>query len=47
MSAARISIADDHQLLADACKSALEPEFAVAGIVLDGRALTMLQFAKL
>jgi DNA-binding NarL/FixJ family response regulator len=26
---ARILIADDHQLLADACKSLLEPEFQV------------------
>lgn len=32
-------IADDHQLLADACKSLLEPEFAVVGIVTDGRHL--------
>jgi DNA-binding NarL/FixJ family response regulator len=36
---ARILIADDHRLLADACKSLLEPEFQVAGIVTDGRAL--------
>jgi DNA-binding NarL/FixJ family response regulator len=36
---ARILIADDHQLLADACKSLLEPEFQVVGIVLDGRHL--------
>jgi DNA-binding NarL/FixJ family response regulator len=36
---ARILIADDHQLLADACKSLLEPEFAVVGIVTDGRHL--------
>lgn len=35
--AARILIADDHQLLADACKSLLEPEFSVIGIVTDGR----------
>jgi DNA-binding NarL/FixJ family response regulator len=35
--AARILIADDHQLLADACKSLLEPEFSVVGIVTDGR----------
>jgi DNA-binding NarL/FixJ family response regulator len=38
-SSARILIADDHQLLADACKSLLEPEFQVVGIVLDGRDL--------
>ena len=34
---ARILIADDHQLLADACKRLLEPEFQVVGIVTDGR----------
>jgi DNA-binding NarL/FixJ family response regulator len=37
--AARILIADDHQLLADACKSLLEPEFLVVGVVTDGRDL--------
>jgi DNA-binding NarL/FixJ family response regulator len=37
--AARILIADDHRLLADACKSLLEPEFQVVGIVTDGRCL--------
>ena len=37
--AARILIADDHQLLADACKSLLEPEFQVVGIVTDGHRL--------
>ena len=37
--AARILIADDHQLLADACKSLLEPEFQVVGVVTDGRRL--------
>ena len=37
--AARILIADDHQLLADACKNLLEPEFLVVGIVTDGRHL--------
>jgi DNA-binding NarL/FixJ family response regulator len=34
---ARILIADDHQLLADACKGLLEPEFLVVGTVADGR----------
>jgi DNA-binding NarL/FixJ family response regulator len=34
---ARILIADDHQLLADACKGLLEPEFRVVGVVTDGR----------
>jgi DNA-binding NarL/FixJ family response regulator len=37
--AARILVADDHQLLADACKNLLEPEFLVVGIVTDGRDL--------
>lgn len=36
---ARILIADDHRLLADACKSLLEPEFQVVGIVADGRCM--------
>jgi DNA-binding NarL/FixJ family response regulator len=37
--AARILIADDHQLLADACKNLLEPEFSVVGVITDGRDL--------
>jgi DNA-binding NarL/FixJ family response regulator len=37
--AARLLIADDHKLLADACKSLLEPEFQVVGVVTDGRSL--------
>jgi DNA-binding NarL/FixJ family response regulator len=37
MNRPRILIADDHQLLADACKTLLEPEFAVVGTVTDGR----------
>ena len=41
----RILIADDHQLLADACKGILEPEFAVVGIVVDGNALVEAAFA--
>jgi DNA-binding NarL/FixJ family response regulator len=36
---ARLLIADDHRLVADACKSLLEPEFQVVGIVTDGRCL--------
>jgi DNA-binding NarL/FixJ family response regulator len=36
---ARILIADDHKLVAEACKGLLEPEFDVVGIVSDGRAL--------
>ena len=35
----RILIADDHTLLAEACKSFLEPEFQVVGIVTTGREL--------
>lgn len=35
----RILIADDHRLIAEACKGLLEPEFDVVGIVPDGRAL--------
>jgi DNA-binding NarL/FixJ family response regulator len=38
-SRARLLIADDHILLAEACKSLLEPEFEVVGIVNNGRAL--------
>jgi DNA-binding NarL/FixJ family response regulator len=36
---ARILIADDHKLVAEACKGLLEPEFDVVGTVSDGRAL--------
>lgn len=36
---AHLLLADDHQLLADACKSLLEPEFQVVGVVTDGRSL--------
>ena len=36
---ARLLIADDHKLLAEACKSILEPEFEVVGIVTDGRSM--------
>ena len=39
---ARLLIADDHTLLAEACKSFLEPEFEVAGIVDNGRSLLRL-----
>ena len=35
----RILLADDHTLVAEACKRLLEPEFEVVGIVGDGRAL--------
>ena len=36
---ARLMIADDHTLVAEACKSLLEPEFDVVAVVGDGRAL--------
>jgi DNA-binding NarL/FixJ family response regulator len=36
---ARLLIADDHTLLAEACKKLLEPEFQVIGIVNNGREL--------
>jgi len=36
---ARVLIADDHRLVAETCKSMLEPEFEVVGVVTDGRSL--------
>jgi DNA-binding NarL/FixJ family response regulator len=36
---ARLIIADDHKLLAEACRSILEPHYKVVSIVTDGRAL--------
>ena len=36
---ARVLLADDHTIVAEACKRLLEPEFEVVGIVADGRAL--------
>jgi DNA-binding NarL/FixJ family response regulator len=36
---ARVLIADDHNLVAELCKTLLEPEFCVVGVVSDGRAL--------
>jgi len=35
----KILIADDHTLVAEACRGLLEPEFEVVGIVADGRSL--------
>jgi DNA-binding NarL/FixJ family response regulator len=35
----RLLLADDHTLIAEACKHLLEPEFEVVGIVENGRAL--------
>ena len=37
--AARLLIADDHRLVAEACAKMLQPEFEVVGVVTDGRAL--------
>ncbi len=42
---ARLLIADDHRLLAEACKVLLEPEFEVVGIVTDGRSLVKSTFS--
>jgi DNA-binding NarL/FixJ family response regulator len=39
---ARLLVADDHTLLAEACKSFLEPEFEVVGIADNGRTLLRL-----
>ncbi len=39
MGRARVLLADDHKLLAEACRSLLEPHFEVVGVVTDGRAL--------
>jgi DNA-binding NarL/FixJ family response regulator len=36
---ARLLIADDHKLIAEACKKLLEPEFDVVGVVTDGLVL--------
>ena len=38
-SAARLLIADDYRLVAEACKEILQPGFDIVGIVTDGRAL--------
>ncbi len=35
----RILVAEDHTLIAEACRKLLEPEFEVIGIVADGRAM--------
>ena len=35
----RILLADDHKIVLEGLKSLLEPEFELAGIVEDGRAL--------
>jgi len=41
---ARLLIADDHTLVAEACKSLLEPEFEVVGIADNGRTLCRAAF---
>ncbi len=43
---ARILLADDHVLVAEACRKLLEPEFEVVGIVKDGRTMVR-AFAEL
>jgi len=42
---ARLLIADDHKLLAEACKGMLEPEYEVVDIATDGRALVQAAIA--
>ncbi len=42
---ARVLIADDHKLVAEACQSLLEPEFQVVGVVTDGRSLLKAAFS--
>ena len=37
----RVLIADDHTLVAEACKNLLQPEFDVIAVVSDGRALIL------
>ena len=46
MTRPRILMADDHQMLLDAFKVMLEPDFDVVGSVTDGRAL-LEEFARL
>jgi DNA-binding NarL/FixJ family response regulator len=41
---ARLLIADDHKLLAEACKSILEPRYQIIGIFTDGRSLLQATF---
>jgi DNA-binding NarL/FixJ family response regulator len=41
MNRPRVLIADDHQILAEGVRSLLEPDFAVVGIVADGRELVV------
>ena len=43
---ARLLIADDHRLLAEACKNLLEPEFEVVDVVTDGRSLVTSALAR-
>jgi DNA-binding NarL/FixJ family response regulator len=41
---ARLLLADDHKLLAEACKSILEPRYQIIGIFTDGRSLVQAAF---
>jgi len=43
---ARLLLADDHRLLADACKNMLEPEYQVIGVETDGRSLVKAALAQ-
>lgn len=39
----KVLIADDHKLVAEACRNLLEPEFCVIGMVTDGRELLKME----
>jgi DNA-binding NarL/FixJ family response regulator len=43
---ARLLLADDHRLLADACKAILESEYQIVGIETDGRSLVKAALAQ-
>jgi len=43
---ARLLLADDHRLLADACKNMLEHEYQVVGVETDGRSLVKAALAQ-
>ena len=43
---ARVVIADDHTLVAELCKSLLEAEFSIVGVVSDGCAMVRAAYAN-
>ena len=43
---ARVVIADDHTLAAELCKSLLEAEFSIVGVVSDGCAMVRAAYAN-